>query len=44
MNLKIAAAQEALNYVLDGMKLGIGTGSTADEFCKLLAVKVAGRA
>lgn len=41
MNLKAAAAAKALEYVKDGMKLGIGTGSTADEFCKLLAVRVA---
>lgn len=39
--LKIAAAQVALEYVQDGMRLGIGTGSTADEFVRLLAEKVA---
>lgn len=39
--LKIAAAQAALEYVEDGMRLGIGTGSTADEFVRLLAEKVA---
>ncbi|HWD13577.1 ribose-5-phosphate isomerase RpiA [Pseudochrobactrum sp. sp1633] len=39
--LKIAAAAEALTYVKSGMKLGIGTGSTAEEFVRLLAVKVA---
>lgn len=38
--LKIEAAREALGYVEDGMKLGIGTGSTAEEFVRLLAVKV----
>ncbi|MDF1607403.1 ribose-5-phosphate isomerase RpiA [Hoeflea sp. YIM 152468] len=40
--LKIAAAQAALAHVEDGMRLGIGTGSTADEFVRLLAEKVAG--
>ena len=40
--MKIAAAAEALTYVTDGMRLGIGTGSTAEEFVKLLAEKVAG--
>jgi ribose 5-phosphate isomerase A len=40
--LKIKAADAALAYVKDGMRLGIGTGSTADEFIRLLAVKVAG--
>ena len=39
--LKIEAAREALTYVEDGMKLGIGTGSTAEEFVRLLAVRVA---
>jgi ribose 5-phosphate isomerase A len=38
--LKIEAAQAALEFVKDGMKLGIGTGSTADEFIRLLAVEV----
>ena len=38
--LKIDAAREALTHVTDGMKLGIGTGSTAEEFVRLLAVKV----
>ncbi len=38
--LKIDAAREALSHVTDGMKLGIGTGSTAEEFVRLLAVKV----
>lgn len=38
--LKIEAAREALTHVADGMKLGIGTGSTAEEFVRLLAVKV----
>ena len=39
--LKIKAAAEALTYVKDGMRLGIGTGSTAEEFVRLLADKVA---
>lgn len=39
--LKIAAAAEALTFVKSGMKLGIGTGSTAEEFIRLLAPKVA---
>lgn len=38
--LKIEAARVALGHVTDGMRLGIGTGSTADEFVRLLAVKV----
>jgi len=41
-DLKIRAAQAALDHVEDGMRLGIGTGSTAEEFVRLLAVKVAG--
>ena len=40
-NLKIEAARAALEYVEDGMKLGIGTGSTAEEFVRLLAERVA---
>jgi ribose 5-phosphate isomerase A len=39
-DLKTAAARAALDYVEDGMKLGIGTGSTADAFVRLLAEKV----
>jgi ribose 5-phosphate isomerase A len=38
--LKIEAARVALGYVEDGMKLGIGTGSTAEEFVRLLATRV----
>lgn len=38
--LKIEAAAAALELVEDGMRLGIGTGSTADEFIRLLAAKV----
>lgn len=40
--MKIKAAAVALEYVEDGMKLGIGTGSTAEEFVRLLAEKVSG--
>lgn len=40
--LKIKAAQAAYEFVEDGMKLGIGTGSTADEFIRILAQKVKG--
>ncbi len=39
--LKIEAARAALSHVSDGMSLGIGTGSTAEEFVRLLAEKVA---
>jgi ribose 5-phosphate isomerase A len=41
-NLKRDAAAAALEYVTSGMCLGIGTGSTAEEFVQLLAAKVAG--
>jgi ribose 5-phosphate isomerase A len=37
---KIEAAQAALAHVENGMRLGIGTGSTAEEFVKLLGEKV----
>lgn len=40
--LKIEAARAALEFVEPGMRLGIGTGSTAEEFIRLLAVKVSG--
>lgn len=39
--LKIKAAAAALAHVTDGMRLGIGTGSTAEEFIRLLANKTA---
>ena len=39
--LKIEAARAALDFVEGGMRLGIGTGSTAEEFIRLLAAKVA---
>jgi len=38
--MKIMAAAEALKHVENGMRLGIGTGSTAEEFVRLLAEKV----
>jgi ribose 5-phosphate isomerase A len=38
--LKRAAAARALDFVEDGMKLGLGTGSTADLFLELLANRV----
>src|SRR5690242_19257663 len=38
-SLKRAAAAKALEYVQDGMRLGLGTGSTADFFVELLALK-----
>lgn len=40
LELKIESARAALGLVKDGMRLGIGTGSTADEFIKLLAGEV----
>jgi ribose 5-phosphate isomerase A len=38
---KISAARAALDHVRDGMRLGIGTGSTAEEFVVLLSEQVA---
>ncbi len=38
---KRAAAAKALEYVTNGMKLGLGTGSTAAHFVDLLGEKVA---
>src|ERR1700744_3120104 len=40
--LKRAAAAKALDYVLPGMKLGLGTGSTAGQFLELRAPRVRG--
>ncbi|OWK23839.1 ribose 5-phosphate isomerase [Rhizobium yanglingense] len=40
--MKMKAAEAALTHVESGMRLGIGTGSTAEEFVHLLAEKVAG--
>ncbi|MCJ8309403.1 MAG: ribose-5-phosphate isomerase RpiA [Hyphomicrobiales bacterium] len=39
--LKKLAGQAALEFVQDGMKLGIGTGSTAEAFIRVLGEKVA---
>lgn len=39
--LKVDAAMAALPLVKDGMKIGLGTGSTAEEFVRVLAPKVA---
>lgn len=41
VELKKRAAARALEFVEPGMRLGLGTGSTADEFVRLLAEKVA---
>jgi ribose 5-phosphate isomerase A len=40
--LKREAAARALDFVIDGMKIGLGTGSTAEVFLELLAPKVRG--
>jgi ribose 5-phosphate isomerase A len=40
--LKRAAAAKAIDYVTPGMKLGLGTGSTAEIFLDLLAPRVRG--
>lgn len=40
--MKIEAARAALEHVESGMRLGIGTGSTAEEFVRLLAERVTG--
>jgi len=42
VTLKRAAAAKALELVVDGMKLGLGTGSTAEAFLDLLAPRVRG--
>jgi ribose 5-phosphate isomerase A len=39
-DLKRQAAARALEYVQDGMKLGLGTGSTAKHFVELLGERV----
>ncbi|MCC2112472.1 MAG: ribose-5-phosphate isomerase RpiA [Hyphomicrobiales bacterium] len=41
VELKRAAAAAAVEHVEAGMRLGIGTGSTADEFTKALGARVA---
>jgi ribose 5-phosphate isomerase A len=40
MNLKLQSARHALNYVQDGMVLGLGTGSTNAHFLDLLGEQV----
>jgi ribose 5-phosphate isomerase A len=40
--LKRQAAAQALAHVQDGMKLGLGTGSTAKAFCRPARPEVAG--
>ena len=39
--LKVAAAERAIEFVENGMRLGLGTGSTAAKFVDLLGKKVA---
>ena len=39
--MKVKAAQKAMDYVQDGMKLGLGTGSTAAKFVDLVGAAVA---
>jgi ribose 5-phosphate isomerase A len=39
-DFKLMAAERALQYVKPGMKLGLGTGSTAAKFVELLGAKV----
>jgi len=41
-DLKRAAAARALDFVEDGMRLGLGTGSTAKHFVELLGERVRG--
>jgi ribose 5-phosphate isomerase A len=40
--MKRMAAAKAVEFVTDGMKLGLGTGSTAEIFLELLAARVRG--
>ena len=40
--LKRAVAAKSLEYVQDGMKLGLGSGSTAEIFVEMLALRVRG--
>src|SRR6201986_5689264 len=40
--LKRAAAAKALEYVVDGIKLGLGSGSPAEMFVEMLAPRVRG--
>ncbi len=41
LEMKIAAARAALGEVKSGMRLGLGTGSTAEQFVKLLGEALA---
>jgi ribose 5-phosphate isomerase A len=41
-SLKRIAALKALDYVTEGMKLGLGTGTTAEAFLEVLAPRVRG--
>lgn len=41
-NEKILAAQESVNYIKDGMIVGLGSGSTAEHMIRELGKKVAG--
>ena len=41
--MKVAAAREALSDVRDGMSLGLGTGSTAEQFVNLLGAALASK-
>ena len=38
--MKIVAAKEAIKSVKNNMNLGLGTGSTVDEFLKLLSFEI----
>lgn len=38
---KVAAAEQALEYIEEGMRVGLGTGSTAAKFVEALSRKVA---
>jgi len=40
VSLKRAAAERALDFVQPGMRLGLGSGSTAREFVALLGDRV----
>jgi ribose 5-phosphate isomerase A len=39
-NYKRQAAERALTFIQPGMKIGLGTGSTAEQFVELLAERV----
>jgi ribose 5-phosphate isomerase A len=41
-DLKRAAAARALDFVSDGMRLGLGSGTTSEAFIELLAARVRG--